>query len=513
MSTAETAYAIGIDSGTQGTKALVIDLDGTKVLGRGFAPHALRPGLKPGQSEQDPEAWVAALESALAAALSEARINPAQVVALGISGQQHGFVPLDADGRPIRPAKLWNDTSSIAETEWIIRRLGGRRAFIEKLGLSLAVGYTASKILWLKKHEPQNFRKLATVLLPHDYLNYRLTGKIRMEFGDASGTGLMDVRKREWRSEALAVIDPALKEKLPPLRHSAEPLGHLSDDVARKFGLGKVLVSSGGGDNMMSAIGTGNVVPGICTLSLGTSGTIFAYSRKPLIDPEGEIAAFCDSTGGWLPLLCTMNVTNASELFKAVHHLSNEELEALAAGAPPGAGGLVFLPFIDGERVPVLPLASGVYFGLNRKTFSQGHMARALIEGTVLNLGYGFSRMRELGLKPEEIRATGGGSRSRVWLQAVADILGLPVVTLEEQEAAALGAGLQAVWCWMREQGQDISIAAVVKQRVRLAGRAILPDPGNSDIYAALQSCFNSLWKSLVKEFREHRKVQDELVS
>lgn len=513
MSSAGTSYAIGIDSGTQGTKVLVIDFDRAEVRGRGFSPHSPRPGLKPGQSEQDPEAWIAALESALAAALGEARIDPARVIALGVSGQQHGFVPLDVNGRPIRPAKLWNDTSTVAEAEWIIQKLGGKRAFIEKLGLSLAVGYTASKILWLKKHEPQNFRRLAKILLPHDYLNYRLTGKLKMEFGDASGTGLMDIRKREWHPEALAAIDPALGEKLPPLRHSAEPLGYVSEGVARKFGLGKVLVSSGGGDNMMSAVGTGNVVPGICTLSLGTSGTIFAYSRHPLIDPEGEIAAFCDSTGGWLPLLCTMNVTNASELFKAAHHLSNEELEALAAGTPPGAGGLVFLPFIDGERVPVLPQASGVYFGLNRKTFAPGPMARALIEGTVFNLGYGLSRMREMGLKPKEVRATGGGSQSRVWLQAVADILGLPVVTLDEQEAAALGAGLQAVWCWIREQGQDISIASVVKERVRLAGRTVLPDAASSEIYAALQSRYNSLWKSMEKEFREHRKLQDGLLS
>ncbi len=508
MSKLPKAYAIGVDSGTQGTKVLVMDFDRAQVLGRGSAPHAFRQGLKPGQSEQDPETWFWALESALKGALDEAKVEPAKVAALGVSAQQHGFVPLGADGLPIRPAKLWNDTSTVTECEALVQRLGGKRAFIEKLGLNLAVGYTASKILWLKKHESESFRRLAHILLPHDYLNYRLTGKLKMEYGDASGTGLMDVRKREWHPEVLAAIDPRLGEMLPPLRHSAEPLGYVTPEFAGRFGWDKVLVSSGGGDNMMAAIGTGNVEPGVATLSLGTSGTIFAYAPRPVVDPEGEIAAFCDSTGGWLPLLCTMNVTNASELFKAMHGLSNEALESLAAEAPPGADGLLFLPFLDGERVPALPQASAVYFGLNRRTFKAGHMARALIEGTIFNLGYGLGRMRGLKLNPRALRATGGGARNRLWLQAAADILGTPVDILEEEESAAFGAGLQAIWCWMREHGQDVPITAAVKERVRLGGRTVYPRAENREKYAALQERFTSLWKSLEKEFHAHRKVQ-----
>ena len=507
MTKAPVRYAIGIDSGTQGTKVLVIDFDKGRVLGRGQATHAFVPGLQPGQSEQDPGTWVAALEAALSQALRQSKVPPAEVVALGVSAQQHGFVPLDAAGRPIRPAKLWNDTSTAAEADLIAQKLGGHRVFIEKLGLDLAVGYTASKILWLKRKEPGNFRKLASVLLPHDYLNYYLTGKTKMEFGDASGTGLMDIRKREWHPEALAAIDASLGEKLPSLRHSAEPLGYVRDEISRKFGLGKVLVSSGGGDNMMAAIGTGNVVPGVCTLSLGTSGTIFAYSREPLVDPDGEIAAFCDSTGGWLPLLCTMNVTNASELFKAAFRFSNEELEDRAQEAPAGSDGLLFLPFIDGERVPVLPKSSAVYFGLNRKTFNPGHMARALIEGTVYNLGYGLSRMLSLGIKPREIRATGGGAKSRFWLQVAADVFQVLVAPLEEPEAAAFGAGLQAIWCYLREHGQNVSIVDVVKSHVRFGGKVLEPNAGNFGVYSALQARFNSLWTSLEKEFHDHRKT------
>jgi xylulokinase len=500
-------YAIGIDSGTQGTKALVVDFETGRVLGRGHASHDMVPGLAPGASEQEPRTWVEAMESALAAAIKESRVDPRNVMSLGISGQQHGFVPLDAQGRPIRPAKLWNDTSTIEETEMIVGRLGGPKEFIRKLGISLAVGFTASKILWLKRHEPRNFERLATVLLPHNYLNRHLTGRAHMEYGDASGTGLMDVRNLRWSEEAAGAVDPGLLGKLPALSHPREPVGFLRKSVGAKFGLGKVLISGGGGDNMMGAIGTGNVSAGVSTVSLGTSGTIYSYFEKAFIDPEGEIAAFCDSTGGWLPLLCTMNVTNTTEIVKSVFKLNNRTLESLAGKAAPGSGGLLFLPFVDGERVPVLPFSSAVFFGLNRKTFDVAHLARSVMEGTILNLGYGFARMRTLGLKPDEIRATGGGSKSRLWLQLAADILRTPVVTLREQEAAAYGGALQSIWCYLLEKGESVTIRDITGTRVALDRLAATPDPKNADVYEALQERFNSLWKTLDPEFKAQQKA------
>jgi xylulokinase len=499
-------YAIGIDSGTQGTKALVVDFRG-KVRGRGYAPHLSVPNLKPGESEQHPQAWVEATQKAMTAALNESKVNPKKIVSLGVSGQQHGFVPLDKSGRPVRPAKLWNDTSTIAETEFIIDKLGGKKSYIKKLGINLAVGFTASKILWLKRQEPKNFERTISVLLPHNYLNFWLTSRAAMEFGDASGTGLMDIRRRVWHREAIAAIDPALESKLPPLRHPAEPIGLVKRQVASRYGMGHVLVSSGGGDNMMGAIGSGNVSPGICTASLGTSGTIYSFFREPFVDPEGEIAAFCDSTGGWLPLLCTMNVTNTTEFFKSMHGLSNQELETLASRAPAGADGLIFLPFIDGERVPVLPYSSGVLFGLNKRTFNAAHFARAIMEGTILNLGYGFSRMRSLGLKPAEIRATGGGAKSRLWLQIVADMFKTPVMTLAEQEAAALGAALQSIWAYEKEKGQGAGIADIVAERVKTVKTIVEPQKKNFAVYDSLQKRFNSLWKTLEAQFRAQRKA------
>jgi xylulokinase len=499
-------YAIGIDSGTQGTKALVIDFDG-RVLGRGYGPHQFVPNLGPGESEQDPAVWIDAMENALAVALTDARIKPEQVVSLGVSGQQHGFVPLDRSGRPLRPAKLWNDTSTIEETEMIVDRLGGRKSFIKKLGIGLAVGYTASKVLWLKRKEPRRYARLATVLLPHNYLNFWLTGRAVMEYGDASGTGFMDIRRRVWHAEAMAAVDPALEDKLPGLRHPAEPAGHIGKHAASRLGLGDVLISSGGGDNMMAAIGTGNVSPGVTTVSLGTSGAVYSYSSRPLVDPEGEIAAFCDSTGGWLPLLCTMNVTNTTEYIKPLLGLSNKGLEALAGRAPAGSDGLLFLPFVDGERVPVLPFACGVLFGLTRRTFDAAHLARAVIEGTVLNLGYGFARLTALGIRPTEVRATGGGANSRLWLQVIADVFKTPVVKPVEAEAAAYGAALQSIWNYERENGRPAEIADIIAERVRRGRGVIEPQPRNFALYDTLREQFNSLWKSLAGEFKAHKEM------
>ncbi len=500
-------YAIGIDSGTQATKALVVESESGRILGRGHAPHAMVTGLGPGASEQEPSTWVKAMETAMDAALEESGVDRRKVASIGISGQQHGFVPLDGRGRPIRPAKLWTDTSPIAETEALVERLGGKREYIRKLGINLAVGFTASKILWLKTHEPENYARLASVLLPHNYLNYHLTGRLHMEYGDASGTGLMDIRNVRWSSEAVAAVDPDLEGKLPPLSPPYEPVGFVRRAVAARFGFGKVLVAAGGGDNMMGAIGTGNVRPGVCTLSLGTSGTVYSYFGEAFVDPDGEIAAFCDSTGGWLPLLCTMNVTNTTEIIKSLFKLTNAKLENLAREAAPGAGGLLFLPFVDGERVPSLPFASAAFFGLDRATFDAAHIARAVIEGTVFNLGYGFARMRELGLRPAEIRATGGGSKSPLWLQASADILATPVVTLEEPEAAALGGALQSIWCRRLERGEEIGIDEVAGKAIVLGKRKAEPDPKHAGTYAALQARFNSLWRTLVPEFREQRRL------
>src|SRR6266498_3098595 len=280
---------VGIDSGTQSTKVLVVDAKNGKVLAVASQGYELLPGLPPGAKEQHPHTWRDATGAAIRQALRGAKANPAEIKAIGVSGQQHGFVPLDPDGQVIRPAKLWCDTSTTAECDEINEKLGGFKKAIRTLGNAVLPGFTASKILWLKKHEPKNYARLATVLLPHDYLNFWLTGEKVMEYGDASGTALLDIRKRKWSSAALDAIDPALAGKLPPLRSSDQPAGILQPSTAKLLDLRPdVLVSAGGGDNMMGAIGTGNTREGVITASFGTSGTIYACAEKPVVDPEGE---------------------------------------------------------------------------------------------------------------------------------------------------------------------------------------------------------------------------------
>jgi xylulokinase len=497
---------IGIDSGTQSTKAVVLDLDARRVVAEARAPHALIPGLPVGHAEQHPADWTAALDAVLAE-VGE-RIDRGRVRGIGVSGQQHGFVPLDADGRVIRPAKLWCDTSTTEECALLTRRLGGARAAIRRAGVSFLPGFTAPKILWLKRHEPGNYRRLRHVLLPHDYLNFHLTGNYRMEYGDASGTALMDVRRRAWSPAVIRAIDPRLADWLPPLGPSDQACGTLGAERARRYGLpAGVVVSAGGGDNMMGAIGTGNVRPGIVTASFGTSGTIYACAARPVIDPAGEIAAFCSSTGSWLPLLCTMNVTTVTERVRTLLGLDHAALDAAVAGTPPGAAGLLLLPYLAGERTPNVPDGSGVLLGLDAATFSPGFIARAAMEGATLGMNYGLRRLAELGVKAREIRVTGGGARSPVWRQIMADVFGVPVVAMVEDEGAALGAALQAAWCVARREGRPNAPLSEFTAGIVAVDEATRCAPGraNAARYRKLQALQDRLSLALRGVFAEHR--------
>ncbi len=500
---------LGIDSGTQSTKVLVVDARDGKVLASAAQEYDLIPNLPPGAKEQHPHTWRDATASAMRRALRQARASAAEVKTIGVSGQQHGFVPLDKAGEVIRPAKLWCDTSTAAECEEIMAKLGGLKPTIKALGNAVLPGFTASKILWLKKNEPKNFQRLATVLLPHDYLNFWLTGRAVMEYGDASGTALLDVRKRSWSKAVLNAIDGDLEHRLPPLISSDQPAGTLQASTAKLLDLNPgTLVSAGGGDNMMGAIGTGNTRPGVITASFGTSGTIYACAAKPVVDPQGEIAAFCDSTNRWLPLLCTMNVTVATEMVREDFGWSHEKYAAESARIPAGSNGLLLLPYFEGERTPNVPDGTGVWFGVNARTFEAGHFARAAMEGVTLGMNYGLRRLAALGVKPAQIRATGGGAKSKVWRQVMADIFGAEVVTLKVSEGAAYGAALQALWCWRRQQGEKVSIEAITDQFVELnTAETAEPDAKSAQVYAELQSLQDQMSKALRGVFSAHRRL------
>jgi len=505
---AQRTLLLGIDSGTQSTKALVVEARSGKVLGEGAAKYDLLPDLPAGAKEQHPDTWVHALIKAVKSALKKAHASASEVVALGVSGQQHGFVPLDATGKVIRPAKLWCDTTTTAECAEITAALGGRKATVKALGNAVLPGFTAGKILWLKKHEPENFDRLATVLLPHDYLNFWLTGERFMEYGDASGTALLDVRKRRWSEAVVKAIDPELAGKLPPVSSSDQAAGRLTTSAAKQLGLNPgLLVSAGGGDNMMGAIGTGNTRQGVVTASLGTSGTIYACAHKPVVDPRGEIAAFCDSANHWLPLLCTMNVTVATEMVRNNTGLDHAAFEKLAGKAPVGSDGLLLLPYLEGERTPNVPDGTGVFFGVRPQTFTSAHFARAAMEGVTLGMNYGLRRLAELGVSTTQVRATGGGARSRLWRQIMADVFNAEVVTLKVAEGAAFGAALQALWCWRLSQGETVGLAEITDAFVRLnPAEKTTPNASAVAIYAELQALQDELARGVRPAFSTHRK-------
>jgi len=457
-------FTAGIDAGTQSVKVVVYDSQARQVVASRSAALELLSGHD-GSREQHPDAWTQAIDDCLAAIDPDVR---QRIQCVAISGQQHGFVPLDAEGEVLAPAKLWCDTSSTTECAEITEAIGGAARCIELTGNPILVGYTASKLPWTRKHRPEAYRRLAKILLPHDYLNFWLTGQAFCEFGDASGTGWLDVRNRRWSTEMLQAIDPQrdLSACLPPLVDTATTFS-IRADRARQLGLpDTVLVAAGGGDNMMAAIGTGCVVPGRLVMSLGTSGTLFAYSDEPAVDAHGRWAAFCSSTGGWLPLICTMNCTVATETVAKLFGFSPRSGDGHIHSTEPGAGGLTFLPFLNGERTPDLPLGKGALTGLTPHNASPANFYRAAMEGATFTLKYGYEAFVAAGMRFDHIVLTGGGASSGAWRQMVADIFGVPVQVPRDVEGAAFGAALQALWALDQAQHRGTTFPALSDEHV-----------------------------------------------
>ena len=434
---------LGVDCGTQSTKVLVVDASSEEVLGSGQAKHELIQRAD-GTREQDPEWWVAALEAAVRQALP-ANI---EVAGIGVSGQQHGLVCLDAADRPLRPAKLWNDTTTVSECDQLTDSVGGSQAAIALTGNTFLVGYTAPKVLWVRHHEPAVYAATQRMCLPHDFLNLWLTGTFATEPGDASGTAYFDARQRTYSPTVLSIIDQQRdwQRTLPPIVASLSILGQLRPEAAAALGLNPgIPVSAGGGDNMMAALGVGAVVEGPVVVSLGTSGTGFAHRDQPAIDPLGEASAFCDSTGGWLPLVTTLNCTVATEWIRRLFGLDHAGVDAALAVSPPGARGLTFLPHLGGERTPNAPAGAGVFSGLRAEHTLQD-LVRAVVEGVTFGLSYALRALQRSGVHATEITLVGGGAASDAWAQLCADIFAVPVVRPPQTEAGALGAARQARW-------------------------------------------------------------------
>ncbi|TNY34495.1 xylulokinase [Thermomonospora catenispora] len=413
----------GVDSSTQSCKVVVADAETGRIVRSGRAPH-------PDGTEADPADWWRALQAAIADAG-----GLDGVAALGVAGQQHGMVCLDEDGRVVRPALLWNDTRSAGAARDLIAELGGPEAWAKAVGSVPVASFTVTKLRWLARHEPDNAARAATVCLPHDYLTWRLTGRMVTDRGDASGTGYWSPAENAYRPELLRAAfgrDLALPQVLGP----AEVAGRTPEGV---------VVSAGTGDNMAAALGLG-LAEGDVVVSLGTSGTVFAVSAEPAADPGGAVAGFADATGRYLPLVCTLNAARVLDAAAALLGVDHDELSRLALSAPPGADGLVLVPYLEGERTPDRPEATGSLHGLRLSTSTPAHLARAAVEGMLCGLADGLDALTAQGIRVDRVLLIGGASRSEAVRRIAPSVLGRPVTVPPAGEYVAEGAAVQAAW-------------------------------------------------------------------
>ncbi len=436
----------GIDSSTQSTKVQLRDAATGQVVGTG---RSLHPATSPPRSEQAPERWWAALVAAMSEARSEAaqrKAGPTDVKALAVAAQQHGLVVLDGEDRVLRPAKLWNDTESAPDAEGLLDRLTAGE-WVEAAGSVPVAAFTVAKLAWLRRCQPEVLGRVARIMLPHDWLTFRLTGRSVTDRGDASGTGYWSPSAGRYRFDVLALIDPdrdwaaALPEVLGPW----EQAGTLSGSAADELGLmADTPVAVGTGDNMAAALGIG-LAAGDVAVSIGTSGTVFATTANPVHDPTGAVAGFADATGNFLPLVCTLNASLVTEAVGRLLAVDHGELDALALGAPVGSGGLVLVPYLAGERVPNRPHATGSLHGI-RSDLSRGCLARSAFEGVVCGLLDGLDALGVTGVPTRTGRLVlvGGGARSAGYRRVLATLSGRSVTVPDEEEIVATGAALQA---------------------------------------------------------------------
>ncbi|HEY0831161.1 MAG TPA: xylulokinase [Candidatus Dormibacteraeota bacterium] len=431
---------IGLDVGTSGARAVAIDSLG-KVVAAASESYPLSVP-HPGWAEQDPQHWWTASLKVLGRVASELSDPP---LGLGLTGQMHGSVFLDAGDRVIRPALLWNDQRTQSQCRTISETVGADR-LIEITGNPAITGFQAPKVLWLRENEPASYARVRRILLPKDYIRLCLTGESATDVSDASGTLLLDLKRREWSDEILHVLEIP-RSWLSSVYESPDLTGRVSAAAAAATGLPAGLsVAAGAGDNAAAAVGNGIVREGLVSSSIGTSGVVLADSATPRIDPKGRLHAFCHAVPGRYHLVgVTLSAGGSLRWWRdAAGGQDYEALSSLAAQAPAGSEGLVFLPYLTGERTPHLdPRARGAFVGLNLR-HTQAHLTRAVMEGVTYSLKDCLDLMVELGVPVTEVRATGGGSRSQVWRQMLADVFGRPVHRVESDEGPAFGAALLA---------------------------------------------------------------------
>jgi xylulokinase len=487
---------LGIDVSTTGAKALLIDGKG-QVVSSATTPLTLSTP-RPLWSEQDPHEWWTGTANSIRRAIADAMVSVSEIAAVGLTGQMHGLVLLDERGEVLRPAILWNDQRTGAQCDEIHRRVGKER-LIQITGNVALTGFTAPKILWVQQNEPEIYARARHILLPKDYVRYRLTNAYAMDKADGSGTILFDVRARNWSKEVLAALGiPA--EWLPPTYEGPEITGRVSAEAAAQTGLlAGTPVMAGGGDQAAGAVGVGVVQPGIVSLALGTSGVVFASTDRPLIEPQGRLHAFCHALPGHWHLMGVM--LSAAGSLQWYHdtfapQTSFDDLVAEAAQAPAGCEGLLFLPYLTGERTPYPdPLARGAWVGLTVR-HKRAHVTRAVLEGVAFGLKDSFTLIQQAGLGAiAQVRVSGGGAKSLLWQQILASVLETELVTVNTTEGAAYGAALcagvgAAAW-------PDVPSACAAT--VQITGRTT-PDE-TASVYEKLYPEYRALYPALKPTF------------
>jgi xylulokinase len=466
---------VGVDSSTQSTKVELRDADTGELIARGRAPH---PATAPPRSEQDPAAWWSAFEQASAAAgLGSSATHTAAAIA--VAGQQHGMVVLDDAGDVIRPAKLWNDTESAPDAGWLHKQLpGGRADWASAVGSALVASFTITKLSWLHRSEPDAWARLAHVMLPHDWLTSKLCGRAVTDRGDASGTGYWSPSTDAYRLDLLAIVDrdrdwtTALPTVLGPMEVAGDWTG--------------ALVAPGTGDNMAAALGVGLCV-GQPMLSIGTSGTVCTVSESASGDPDGQVAGFADATGRFLPLVCTLNAAKVTDTVARLLGVSFDVLDEMALSTSIGADGLTLLPYLDGERTPDRPDATGVLAGLRTDT-TREQLARAAYEGVVCGLLDGLDALGDRVDPAEPIVLVGGGARSHAYRKVLADLAQRPVAVPEANELVALGACVQAASVLHQRPAAEIAEAWGLR-----TGGVVMADTAAGDRAAAHRARYREL--------------------
>ena len=498
----------GLDVSTQGQKIVIIDLEKRSVIYSDSINYdvdlpkynTLNGVLKDtdyGVSESNPNMWIDSLHLLFERLKTSSDIIQS-IKSISVAGQQHGLVAIDKDGNLAKStSKLWNDFSTAEECEILTNEIGGSEQMITEVANSQRTGYTASKIFHMYRNERELYDNTEHFLLVHNYINWYLTGgKIAMEEGDASGTGIWDPVTKTWSENLMNIISDDLVSKLPIVSSATKSIGYISNTLANQYGFDlECRIDAGSGDNMYSALGTGNIEYGTVTISLGTSGTAFTTLDQPFVDKDGEIACFCDSTGKYLPLLCISNMAGGYNTFLEENNLSHADFETLLTQTPPGNNGNIIIPWYSGERTPDIPEACPIYFGFKYEEMNKKSIARGLIEGHVLNLFAGFSKMP---VNPDIIHLTGGLSQSKSWCQMIADIFDCETVPVKG-EGAALGAAIHAAWVWKNENGLSCDLAQLVTPFIVFEeGLRCKPDKKNVKIY---QNLFLS-YEALVKRVR-----------